>query len=262
VALFLSKIQEGRPAACATRRRAPATNAIDWRVMSAVKPTGALERTVDSLREHGRMLRTFARRPFRTGTVVPSSRLLAQLMIEDMGLATADTVVELGAGTGPFTRLIAEHVGPDALVLAFEIDPVLAAQLQPSVPRVRVVNDSAENLPVHLHAAGRSAADAILSGLPWANFSRELQERLLRAVVLGLRPGGRFATFAYVPAAQLPPGRRFRALLEASFSRVETTRIVYWNFPPAFVYRCTAQGGAGGAAAERPPEGRRSALQP
>jgi phospholipid N-methyltransferase len=189
------------------------------------------------------MLKTFVRQPFRTGTLVPSSRALAELITEDMGLATADTVVELGAGTGPFTRLIAEHVKPDALVLVFEIDPALARQLQPRVPRVRVVNDSAEHLPQHLRAAGRPAADAILSGLPWANFSRDLQERLLRAVVLGLRPGGRFATFAYVPAAQLPPGRRFRALLESCFSRVETTRIVYWNFPPAFVYRCTAPGG-------------------
>lgn len=202
------------------------------------------------------MLKTFVRQPFRTGTLVPSSRALADLITEDMGLATADTVVELGAGTGPFTRRIAEHVKPDALVLVFEIDPALAQQLQPRVPRVRVVNDSAEHLSRYLSEAGRSSADAILSGLPWANFSRDLQERLLRAVVQGLRPGGRFATFAYVPAAQLPPGRRFRALLESCFSRVERTRIIYRNFPPAFVYRCTAQGGPGGALVERPPAGR------
>jgi phospholipid N-methyltransferase len=195
-------------------------------------------RVASSLREHGRMLLTFARSPFRTGTVVPSSLELAELITADMGLASADTVVELGTGTGVFTRLIGERVKPDALVLAFEIDPVLAQTLQPRVPRVRVVNDSAEHLPRHLRAAGRDAADAILSGLPWANFSRDLQERLLRAVVLGLRPGGRFATFAYVPAAHLPPGRRFRSLLESSFARVETTRVVFWNFPPAFVYRC------------------------
>ncbi len=184
------------------------------------------------------MLRTFVRRPWRTGTVVPSSIGLAQLMVEDMGLASAGTVVELGAGTGVFTRLIAERVRPDALVLAFENDPVLASQLDGLVPAVRIVNDSAENLASHLRAAGRNAADAILSGLPWANFSHDLQERLLRAVVGSLRPGGRFATFAYVPAAHFPPGRRFRSLLESSFSRVSTTRIVYRNFPPAFVYRC------------------------
>lgn len=184
------------------------------------------------------MLQTFLRRPWRTGTLVPSSQGLAELMLEDMGLASAETVVELGPGTGVFTRLIAERVKPETLVLAFEIDERLARELQARIPGVRVVNDSAEQLPLHLRTAGRETADAILSGLPWANFSRDLQERLLRAIVLGLRQGGRFATFAYVPAAQLPPGRRFRALLESCFTRVETTRIVYWNFPPAFVYRC------------------------
>jgi phospholipid N-methyltransferase len=196
------------------------------------------EKALETLRAHGRMLRTFVRRPWRTGTVVPSSRWLAQLIVEDMGLATADTVVELGAGTGVFTRRIAERVRPGALVLSFEIDPWLASQLQGRIAGVRIVKDSAENLAAHLRAAGRDAADAILSGLPWANFSGELQGRLLSAVVGGLREGGRFATFAYVPAAHFPPGRRFRALLEASFPRVTTTRTVYRNFPPAFVYRC------------------------
>jgi len=184
------------------------------------------------------MLSTFIRQPFRTGTVVPSSLGLAELMLEDMGLASAETVVELGPGTGVFTRVIAEHVKPDTLVLAFEIDETLARELQQRMPRVRVVNDSAENLESHLRANGRESADAILSGLPWANFSAELQQRLLQAVIKGLRPGGRFATFAYIPAAYFPTGRRFRALLEASFPKVETTRVVYQNFPPAFVYRC------------------------
>lgn len=199
------------------------------------------------------MLRTFVRRPWRTGTVVPSSARLAQLMVEDMGLAAAETVVELGAGTGVFTRLIAERVRPGAVVLSFEIDPDLARQLDGRVAGVQVVNDSAENLDRHLRASGRDAADAVLSGLPWANFSGELQQRLLTAVVSGLRPGGRFATFAYIPAAHFPAGRRFRALLEATFPQVETTRIEFRNFPPAFVYRCSAPGGPGGAAPERPP---------
>ena len=206
--------------------------------MPSGRPAHALARTLSSVRDHGRMLSTFIRQPFRTGTVVPSSLGLAELMVEDMGLASADTVVELGPGTGVFTRVIAERVRPGALVLAFEIDETLARELQQQMPRVRVVNDSAETLGDQLRACGRASADAILSGLPWANFSRELQERLLGAVVAGLRPGGRFATFAYVPAAHFPPGRRFRALLEASFPRVETTRVVYQNFPPAFVYRC------------------------
>lgn len=184
------------------------------------------------------MIQAFVRRPARTGAVVPSSRALAELMTEEMGLGEAETIVELGAGTGVFTRLIGERVRKDAFVLAFEIDPALAGELQGAIPGVHIVNDSAERIADHLREAGRPAADTILSGLPWAIFSRELQERLLEAVLHALRPGGRFATFAYVPAAWFPPGRRFRQMLESGFSAVETTPIVWANFPPAFVYRC------------------------
>jgi phospholipid N-methyltransferase len=188
--------------------------------------------------EGRRMLEAFVRKPTRTGAVLPSSRQLAELMVEGMGLEAARTVVELGAGTGVFTRRIAECIRKDAFVLAFEIDPALATELIGVIPGVHIVNDSAERITDHLQAAGHTAADTILSGLPWAIFSRELQERLLTAVVAALRPGGRFATFAYVPAAYFPPGRRFRALLNDRFPRVETTRIVWRNVPPAFVYRC------------------------
>jgi phospholipid N-methyltransferase len=164
---------------------------------------------------------------------------LAALMTADMGLESAHTVVELGPGTGVFTRAICERVPAEALVLAVEIDPRMVALLEPRFPRVRIVNGSAEHLDQWLADAGRSKADAILSGLPWAGFPEELQRRLLAAAVGALRPGGRFATFAYSHAAWLPPGRRFRALLAASFGSVEVTRVVWPNLPPAFVYRCT-----------------------
>jgi phospholipid N-methyltransferase len=188
--------------------------------------------------EHSRLLGAFVRRPGRTGAIAPSSRELAELMTADMSLETADTVVELGAGTGVFTRLIAERVRHGTLALAFEIDGRLARELDGTIPGVRIVNDSAERIADHLRAEGRASADSILSGLPWASFNQDLQRTLLGAVLSVLRPGGLFATFAYIPAAWLPPGRRFRGMLKAGFASVETTRIVWGNVPPAFVYRC------------------------
>jgi phosphatidylethanolamine/phosphatidyl-N-methylethanolamine N-methyltransferase len=191
-----------------------------------------------ALRDHAAFLAGFLRAPWRVGAIAPSSQALADVMTDDMGLESARTVVELGPGTGVFTRAIGERVGGEALVMAVEIDPRMVALLTPRFPRVRVVNDSAERLDRLLAACGRKEADAILSGLPWASFPADLQSRLLAAVVAGLRPGGRFATFAYSHAAWLPAGRRFRALLSHSFAAVETTRVVWGNLPPAFVYRC------------------------
>jgi len=193
---------------------------------------------LESVRDHARFLGAFVKGPVRVGAIAPSSPWLADCMAEDMGLRDARTVVELGPGTGVFTRAICDRVAPEALVMAVEINPEMAAVLTDRFPRVRVINDSAEHLDQHLTAAGRTQADAILSGLPWAGFSRDLQERLLAAVLKVLRPGGRFATFAYIHASWLPPGRRFRKLLESSFRSVRTTRVVWRNLPPAFVYRC------------------------
>ncbi len=190
------------------------------------------------VRDHIRILGEFVRQPVHTGTVAPSSPWLAERLVEDMGLAEARTVVELGPGTGPFTRLISERTRPSTVVLALELNARLAAELVGRFDHVEVVNDSAEHLPDHLRARGREHADCILSGLPFAGFTRDLQRRLLDAVVRSLPDGGRFATFAYVHAAWLPPGRRFRRLLESRFARVATSRIVWRNLPPAFVYRC------------------------
>lgn len=191
-----------------------------------------------TLRDHVAFFAGFLRAPWRVGAIAPSSRALAAVMTADMGLEAAHTVVELGPGTGVFTRAICERVAPEATVMAFEIDPRMAALLTPRFPRVRIVNDSAERLDWHLAAAGRKEADAILSGLPWASFPADLQTKLLSAVVGALRPGGRFATFAYSHASWLPAGRRFRGLLVESFASVATTRVVWPNLPPAFVYRC------------------------
>ena len=190
------------------------------------------------VREHILFAHQFIKQPIITGAIAPSSQWLADLMTEDMRLDEAETIVELGAGTGPFTRAITKKANPNAVVLAIEANPDLAEGLRTQFSRVVIINDSAERLPSHLAAVDRESADCIISGLPWAGFSKEHQERLMTAVTHALRPGARFATFAYLNAAWLPPGRRFRALLQSNFRKVNMTRTEWRNMPPAFVYRC------------------------
>ncbi|HLX70559.1 MAG TPA: methyltransferase domain-containing protein [Verrucomicrobiae bacterium] len=188
--------------------------------------------------EYAKFLKVFLRAPALTSAIVPSSRWLAERMIEDLRLDQAKVVVELGAGTGAFTRAIQKELHPAATFLAVEINPVFAGHLKRRFPRVHVINDSAERLVEHLQSLGQASADCILSGLPWAGFKPEEQQRLLAAVLGALRPDGHLTTYAYNHVAWLPGGVRFRKLLRSSFSDVATTRTEWRNLPPAFVYRC------------------------
>jgi phospholipid N-methyltransferase len=156
-------------------------------------------------------------------------------------LDRAKVVVELGAGTGAFTRVIQNELPSSALFIAVEINDLFASHLKRKFPRVHVINDSAEHLHGHLQSLGYSSADCILSGLPWAGFSTEEQKRLLGAAFRILRPGGYLTTYAYNHVAWMSGGRRFRKLLKSTFSKVTTTRTEWRNLPPAFVYRCQKQ---------------------
>jgi phosphatidylethanolamine/phosphatidyl-N-methylethanolamine N-methyltransferase len=188
--------------------------------------------------EYAKFFKVFLRAPALTSAIVPSSPWLAERIIEGVRLDEAKVVIEIGPGTGAFTRVIQKEISPSAFFLAVEIDRQFASHLQRQFPRVQIINDSAERLDQHLQRFGHSTADCILSGLPWAGFKPEEQQRILGSVFRALRPGGLMTTYAYNHTAWLPGGRRFRKLLTSTFSEVTTTRTEWRNLPPAFVYRC------------------------
>lgn len=190
------------------------------------------------MREQIGFIREFARHPVWTGAVAPSSKWLARCITSDLGIETARVVAELGPGTGVFTKAIHERRLKDAVQIAVEINPQFAERLQHRFPDVSVVNESAEHLSQIVQRLGHQQADAVISGIPWAVFPEELQSSLLDAILATLKPGGKFATFAYLHGAWLPPGVRFRRMIGTKFSQVIKTPVVWRNTPPAFVYRC------------------------
>lgn len=193
------------------------------------------------MRDQIGFIREFARHPVWTGAIAPSSKWLARTITSDLGIETAQVVAELGPGTGVFTKAIRARRPDSAVQIAVEINPQFAERLRDEYPDVHVVNDSAERLSEIVKAAAgedSTGADAIISGIPWAVFPEELQTQLLDAICATLKPGGKFATFAYLHGAWLPPGVRFRKMIGGKFARVDTTPVVWRNIPPAFVYRC------------------------
>ena len=182
-------------------------------------------------------LKYFVTSPNVTGSVVASSERLSDLITDSAVLREISSVVELGPGTGVFTRKIVQKMPEDARFFALEINPEFAREVKKRYPKAIVHCDSAANVRKHLEAAGLNSCDRIICGLPWASFREELQNELLDAIVDVLRPGGMFLTFAYLHGLLLPAGIRFRRKLFSMFRKVTLTRTVWRNVPPAFVYR-------------------------
>ena len=183
-------------------------------------------------------LREFVKHPTKVGAIAPSSQSLAREIVQQARVPSAQVIVEFGSGTGVFTGEIVAQAPQGSTFIAIEINPEFAEILRQKYPRTNVYNVSAEKLPEILAEHNLERVDSIVCGLPWAAFGDELQDSLLGAAYDSLKPGGVFATFAYLQGLLLPAGMKFSRKISAKFSSVKKSRILWRNLPPAFVYVC------------------------
>jgi len=177
----------------------------------------------------------FVREPLKVGAIWPSSEHLSRAVADAAEFAPADTVVELGPGTGNFTQLLAARLNDSGRLVALELSETNVQVLRHRFPHGEMVFDSAEHLSRYVQPG---STRCVVSGLAWGNMLPALQDRIMAAVVTALAPGGQFVAFAYAHARWFPTTLRFRKLMFREFARVETTRIIWRNLPPAYVYRC------------------------
>ena len=144
-------------------------------------------------------------------------------------------LLELGPGTGAFTRQIQLALPPEARYLGLDMNPAFIARLRGRFPRLCFEQAPAQDFDYSPYLA-EGGFDAIVCGLPWTAFPESLQTAILDKAFAVLKPGGLFATFAYTGFHRLPQGQKFRELLARRSSRLETTGTVWRNLPPAFVY--------------------------
>ena len=186
-----------------------------------------------------KFLAEFIQKPLSTGALAPSSGYLATTMVRNAGLTNADIVLEFGAGTGGLTGHILRELGPRTKFAAIEINPQFAAIFRASHPGVPIFQDSVENVRAICDSMNVTMVDCVVSGLPWAFFSKSLQISILDQLMRVLKPGGIFVTFGYLHSSlALPAAWNFAGLLPDYFSFVSKGPVVWRNVPPAFVYRC------------------------
>lgn len=183
-------------------------------------------------REHLHFLRQWMRDPLGTAAIVPSSPALARAMVRQLPPG-ARYVVELGAGTGVFTRaLLARGITPSELVVV-ERNPELAAALRERFPEVRVLAADARDLPQLLEDSPLpvGGVDAVLSGLGLLAMPRAVVQEIVAAAFAVLKPEGRYIQFTYGPRSPIP--RTVARELGLHGRRVDFTLV---NLPPAAIW--------------------------
>ncbi len=175
-------------------------------------------------------LRAWIAAPLRVAAVAPSGAALAELITSEISGRTGH-VLELGPGTGAFTRALLARGVPEGNLTLVEFGADFARMLCSRFPGARILcidasRLSRENLPV--------VAGAAVSGLPLLSMTQRKVIRILRGVFRNLGPGGALYQFTYGPRCPVPEPILARLGLKAV--RIGGT---FANLPPAAVYRIT-----------------------
>jgi phosphatidylethanolamine/phosphatidyl-N-methylethanolamine N-methyltransferase len=157
-------------------------------------------------------LKQYLRNPFGTGAVAPSGRQLAKLMVAKLAPQPSEVIVELGPGTGSFTReLLAQGVEPADLILV-EFNKDFIKFLKREFPDLRIVEGPAQDLPQLLKTLGQASVKKIISGIPLRSMKPAECRQIAMAVAAVLEPGGIFVQFSYFKASPVPNQVRIGSL--------------------------------------------------
>jgi phospholipid N-methyltransferase len=168
--------------------------------------------------------------PLRVGAISPSSQALANAITAEITPESAP-IIELGPGTGVFTRALIARGIPEERLALIEHGADFAHRLQGIFPRARVLRMDATRLKdVELFDGER--AGAVVSGLPLLLMPPKKVIAVLEGAFEHLRPGGVFYQFTYRPHSPIS-----RAILDRFGLTAARFGGIHVNVPPALVYR-------------------------
>ncbi|GAA0071070.1 rRNA adenine N-6-methyltransferase family protein [Clostridium sardiniense] len=174
----------------------------------------------------------YIKNPSLVGAIAPSSKFLANKMIDNINFEKAKCIIEYGPGTGVFTEKILSRVKEDTTVILVEINIEfynILKDMYGHKKNVIIINDGAENIDRILKDYSIGNVDYILSGLPFTSLPKDISRAILKKTSELVSNNAEFITFQY-------------SLLKLNFFREYFDKIDYKkiirNLPPAYVLSC------------------------
>ena len=178
---------------------------------------------------HWQFLRGFIKNPVMVGSIIPSSKVLIEKMLEPVDWTNTKLFVEYGPGVGTFTRPLLEKLGPDATLLTIDTNPDFTHYLKERIDdeRLVAVTGSAADVEKILADRGLGQADYVLSGLPFSTLPPGVGDAIAEATAKVIRPGGAFLVYQFSP--------KVRDFIAPHFEPIK--RGFEWiNVPPATLF--------------------------
>ena len=188
--------------------------------------------SVDAVKERLSFLVQLFRNPKEVGAILPSSTIAAQMMTREIDPSHAP-VLELGPGTGSFTRaILARGVKPQDLTMV-ETNQEFCTLLQREFVGTHVHCMNAADIAKRDLFEGRKVG-AVVSGVPFLLLKPEEATSILRAVFEVMRPDAALYQVTYGFSVPFP-----RTALRALGLVATHAGRTFRNAPPASVYRLT-----------------------
>ena len=171
----------------------------------------------------------FIKHPVMVGSVIPSSRVLIDKMLEPVDWATCKLFVEYGPGVGTFTQQILDRLAPDATLLTIDTNADFTTYLNGKFTdsRLEAVTGSAANVRKIMAERGFDRADYVLSGLPFSTLPPGVGPKIAEETAEALRPGGAFLVYQFSP--------KVRQFIAPHFRRIDKG-FEWKNIPPATLF--------------------------
>ena len=171
-------------------------------------------------------LKAWLKNPRSIGAVTPSSQYLAKNIITQINHCNDGIILELGPGTGVFTRAMIQSGIPAKKIITIEREARFAKALKAQLPDINVIEGDATELS-KLLANNNIKVGTIISSLPLLSINKKIRDAILDQILTVASNHCQFIQFTYK--------LKIDTLKYPKNYSLKNTFITWRNLPPARV---------------------------